>query len=173
MILDMNFVLGLNLNKPISFNRICSLAYLYQISGVISNVSFKLPSKGISSSDIEKQLTGMLDKGYIVETHEGYTNTSYFNTYIDNYVLTNLEYTYLEDISKLISYTTEDLVYLCTVSILLDKLLQEEAYKNIDNLQQKLKNILSFMYPERDAEDLETAFSILNKLKEIRHEYQR
>ena len=52
MILDMNFVLGLNLNKPISFNRICSLAYLYQISGVISNVSFKLPSKGIGSSDI-------------------------------------------------------------------------------------------------------------------------
>lgn len=173
MILDMNFVLGLNLNKPISFNRICSLAYLYQISGVISNVSFKLPSKGIGSSDIEKQLTSMLDKGYIVETREGYTNTSYFNAYIDNYVLTNLEYTYLEDISKLISYTTEDLVYLCTVSILLDKLLQEEAYKNIDNLQQKLKNILSFMYPERDAEDLETAFGILNKLKEIRHEYQR
>lgn len=173
MILDMNFVLGLNLDKPTSFNRICSLAYLYQISGVISNVSFKLPNKGIGSLDIEKQLTSMLDKGYIVETHDGYMNTSYFNAYIDNYVLTNLEFTYIEDVSKLINYTTADLVYLCTVSILLDKLLQEEAYKNIDSLQQKLKNILSFMYPERDAEDLETAFSILNKLKEVRHEYQK
>lgn len=173
MILDINFILGLNLDKPASFNRICSLAYLYQISGVISNVSFNLPSKGIGSLDIEKRLTNLLDKGYIVETHDGYMNTSYFNDYIDNYVLTNFEYTYIKDVGKLINYTTADLVYLCTVSMLLDKLLQEEAYKNIDNLQQKLQNILSFMYPERDTEDLNTAFSILNKLKEVRYEYQR
>ena len=173
MILDVNFVLGTTLNKPISFNRICCLAYLYQISGVISNISFRLPNKGISSLDIEKLLANMLDKGYIVETYDGYMNTSYFNDYIDNYVLTNLEYNYLKAVSELINYTTADLIYLCTVSILLDKLLQEEAYKNIDALQQKLTNILSFTYPERDAEDLQTAFSILNKLKEVKHEYQK
>lgn len=173
MILDIHFILGLNLSKPTSFNRICSLAYLYQKSGVISNISFKLPGKNVSSSDIDKILTRMIDKGYVVETKEGYMNTNYFNNCIDNYPVTNLEYSYIEDVNKFLQYSTADLAYLCAVSMLLDKILQESAYRDIDTQHQKITNILKFMYPEYNAEDLNKAFGILNKLKEVKNEYQK
>lgn len=173
MILDIHFILGLNLSKPTSFNRICSLAYLYQKSGVISNINFKLPGRNISSSDVDKILTKMLDKGYIIETKEGYMNTDYFNNCIDNFPVTNLENSYIDDVSRLLQYSTSDLVYLCTVSMLLDKILQDTDYNDIDSVYSKIKDILKFMYSEYDTEDLNKAFKILNKLKEVKNEYQK
>jgi hypothetical protein len=57
--------------------------------------------------------------------------------------------------------------------MLLDKILQDADYNDIDSVYSKIKDILKFMYSEYDTEDLNKAFKILNKLKEVKNEYQK